>query len=426
MKVNADFPEKLSFLFRSCRYKVARGGRGSAKSWGFARALLIKGIEQPLRILCAREIQMSIRQSVHKLLSDQIKLLGLEQYYNVLETEIRGVNGTEFNFTGLSSLTVDTIKSYEGVDICWVEEGQTISKRSWDILIPTIRKEGSEIWITYNPDLETDETHQRFTINQPANCINVAMNWRDNPWFPDVLEKERQHCLEVNPDEYYNIWEGHCRPAVEGAIYYKQIQEAENNGRICTVPYDPMLRVHAVFDLGWSDTMAIGLVQKHLSEVRFIDYIEGHQRTLDDYSHELTQKGFNWGKVILPHDGFAKGHNTGKSSADILRALGWSVIAKEELTMLSVEEGIRATRQKFPQLYFDKEKCAKLVEALKRYRRHINQQTNSAGNPVHDDASHGADMLRYACINEDKMVNEFHRTPSNKIPGARTGPWMGM
>jgi len=128
-------------------------------------------------------VQLSIKQSVHKLLSDQIVVLGLEAYYDIQETLIRGRNGTEFTFAGLSTLTADTIKSFEGYDICWVEEGQVISRQSWKILIPTIRKDDSEIWVSYNPDLETDETHQRFTIHPPHDCVNVEINWRDNPWF---------------------------------------------------------------------------------------------------------------------------------------------------------------------------------------------------------------------------------------------------
>ena len=152
IEINAGFPKKLQFLFDRCRYKVAYGGRGSAKSWSFARALLIIGVDEQLRILCAREIQKSIKQSVHKLLSDQIVELGLENEYEVFETEIRGRNGTYISFSGLSDHTVATIKSFEGCDIVWIEEAQTVSKRSWDILVPTIRKDGSEIWVTFNPD----------------------------------------------------------------------------------------------------------------------------------------------------------------------------------------------------------------------------------------------------------------------------------
>src|SRR6185437_15618646 len=160
-QIEANFPEKLSYLFKPKRYKVAYGGRGGAKSWGFARALLILGAQKPLRILCTRETQKSIGDSVHKLLDDQIKLLGLEKFYEVQKSAIIGANGTEFIFAGIRQ-NVHNLKSYEACDICWVEEAQTVSKSSWDVLVPTIRKEGSEIWVSFNPDLETDETYQRF------------------------------------------------------------------------------------------------------------------------------------------------------------------------------------------------------------------------------------------------------------------------
>src|SRR5574343_562163 len=155
-EIEANFPLKLQGLFKPMRYKVAYGGRGSGKSWAFARALLIQASEKPLRVLCGREVQKSIKQSVHTLLKDQIQELGLGQFYDVLETEIRGKNGTQFSFAGLASHTVESIKSFEGCDIVWIEEAQTVSKKSWDILIPTIRKPNSEIWVTFNPDLDTD------------------------------------------------------------------------------------------------------------------------------------------------------------------------------------------------------------------------------------------------------------------------------
>jgi phage terminase large subunit len=151
---NAQFPAKLQFLFHPQRYKVLYGGRGGAKSWGIARALLIQGTQRPLRILCARETQRSIGDSVHKLLSDQIEALGLGAFYAVQKSTILGANGTEFIFAGIRQ-NVSNIKSYEACDICWVEEAQTVSKSSWDVLIPTIRKTDSEIWVSFNPDLET-------------------------------------------------------------------------------------------------------------------------------------------------------------------------------------------------------------------------------------------------------------------------------
>lgn len=418
MVVNAQFPHKLEFLFQPMRYKVARGGRGSGKSWSFARALLIQAASSPLLTLCTREVQKSIKDSVHKLLSDQIQALGLGSFYEIFETEIRGRNGSKFIFAGLSTQTVESIKSLEGCDRVWCEEAQAITKRSWDVLTPTIRKAGSEIWVSYNPELETDPTHQRFTVNPPDDCISVLVNYIDNPWFPDVLEKERQRCERTDPKAYPNIWEGQCKPAVEGAIYYDEVAKAEANGQICNVPYDPMLKVHVVFDLGWNDAMAISLVQRVRSEIRVIGYIEDSHRTLDSYSAELKSMGLNWGKLFLPHDGDHKDYKTGKSAYQIMSAMGWEC---ELIENISIEAGIKALRMMFGQMYFDKTKCARLVECFKRYRRTINQQTQEPGAPMHDEFSHGADNGRYIAVAAEKMVNTAVKT----YEPPDCGSWMG-
>lgn len=403
--MRVELPEKLGFLLTTkARYPGAKGGRGSAKSWSVAKALLILGTTRKLRILCTREVQKSIKQSVHKLLKDQIEALGLERFYQVLDTEIRGRNGTEFSFAGLSDQTADSIKSFEGVDICWVEEAQSISKKSWKILIPTIRKDGSQIFITFNPELETDETFERFITNAPEGTQIVDMNYSDNPWFPEVLEQERLHAKATLPKaEYENIWEGKCMPAVAGAIYFEQVSKAEEEKRLCNVPYDPMLKVHVVFDLGWNDAMAISLVQKHSSELRVIEYIEDSHKTLDYYSNDLKTRKYNWGTVYLPHDGRHKNFQTGKSAEDLMKALGWEVKITKNM---SIEDGIRMVRMTFGRMYIDKTKCARLIQCAKRYKRSINQQTNEAGAPFHDEWSHGADNLRYIAVNAEEMTND--------------------
>jgi phage terminase large subunit len=402
-------PEALEFLFQPSRYKVARGGRGSGKSWGFARALLIQGYQKPLRILCTREVQKSIKQSVHQLLKDQIEALGLSAEYEVLNAEIRGRNGTAIHFAGLSDMTADSIKSFEGVDRVWVEEGQSITARSWKILIPTIRKEGSEIWVSYNPELETDETHRRFVVEPPPDCVSVLMNWADNPWFPPVLEQERTHAkATMSQHEYRNVWEGECLPAVTGAIYFDEVAMLEREKRIREVPHDPLLKMHAIWDLGWNDSMSIILAQRQGSELRVIEYIEDSHRTLADYVSDLKQKRYagqpvNWGNDYLPHDGFAKDFKTGKSAEEILKALGRSV---QPIPKMDVEGGIKAARSIFSRLYLDKDKTARLVECLKRYRRQINQTTNEPGAPLHDEFSHGADAFRYLALCADVMSND--------------------
>lgn len=398
-----ELPEKLNFLFKPARYKVVKGGRGSGKSWGVAIALLLKGAEKPTRILCTREVQKSIQQSVHQLLKDQIARLGLGGWYEVLQTTIRGKNGTEIFFAGLSDMTVDSIKSFEGVDIVWCEEAQTISDRSWSVLIPTIRKEGSEVWITYNPELETDPTHDRFVVNCPPDCRVVEMNWSDNPWFPTTLEMERQHARNtLKPEVYDWIWEGRCKPAVEGAIYFDEVSKAESEGRIRDVPADPLLKTHAVWDLGWNDKTSIVLVQKAASELRVVGYIEDSHRTLADYAAQLRAMPLNWGVHYLPHDGFSKDFKTGKSAQEILEALGCTV---EPTPNMHIEDGIRAARLVFPRTFFDKTKAAGLIECLKRYRRNISSKTGEAGSPLHDQYSHGADAWRYTCIVADSLTN---------------------
>lgn len=421
--MRAQFPSKLKPLFRTARYKVFHGGRGSGKSWGVARALLILARQKRLRILCTREVQKSIKDSVHALLSDQIQSLGFGADFQILETEIRCTRtGSVFLFAGLSQHTVESIKSFEGCDIVWVEEAQTVSGKSWDVLIPTIRKPGSEIWITLNPQLETDETFQRFIANPPPDSVVVEMNYNDNPWFPAVLETERLHAQKtMKAEKYRHIWEGKCMPAVDGAIYFDEVARAEDEGRITRVSPDKLLKVHAIFDLGWNDAMTIIMVQRSASELRVVDYIEDSHKKLSDYSDMLKAKPYNWGHVWLPHDGFSKDFKTGKSAEEMMRALGWTVARTPNM---DIEGGIKAAREVFERVWFDAEKTKRLVECLKRYRRNIGQKTGEAGAPLHDEFSHGADAFRYMALCADQLKNDTQRKQV-AAPVRIGGGWMG-
>lgn len=401
--LDASFPPKLKFLFEPARYKVAYGGRDGGKSWGYGRALLIQGAEQPLRIGCFREVQKSIRDSVHKLLSDQIEELGLSDEYEVLQTEIRGANGTEILFAGLSSQTRDSIKSFEGLDRAWVEEAQSVSKRSWDILVPTIRAPGSEIWVTFNPDMDTDDTYQRFVVRHPPDARVVKINFTDNPWRSRVLDAEREQMQREAPADYAHIYLGECRPAVEGAIYFGEVSAMRSGNRVCNVPYDPLLRVHRVWDLGWNDSMSVLFVQRHASEVRVIRYVEGNKRTYSDFIAEFQTYGYRYGTDYLPHDGRAKSAESGRSPQMILEQLGCKV---EIVDDIGLENGIKAARLLFPRVYVDRENAGEIVTRLGRYRRRINAETGTATTPVHDDASHGADAFRYLAVVADQMTNE--------------------
>ena len=395
----AEFPQKLSILFDKARYKVLYGGRGGAKSWGIARALLIIGAQKPTRVLCAREFQTSIKDSVHKLLSDQIFAMGLEDFYEITQTTIRAKNGSEFNFVGLKN-NVANIKSFEGVDICWVEEAQTTSKLSWNVLIPTIRKEGSEIWISFNPELETDETFQRFVVNPPEGAIVQKINWSDNPWFPETLRLEKDALYARDKEAYNTVWEGVCRQTVDGAIFAREMVAAEIEGRITRVPYDPIKPVHAVFDLGWSDATAIWFVQFIGMETRLIRYIENNQQTISWYLAEMQKYGYVYDTLWLPHDAAAKNLGTGKSIEEIVRAAGYKTKIIPKTPIL---DSINAARTIFVNCWFDRENCHEGLQCLRHYRYDVDPDTKQfSRTPLHDQYSHGADAFRYIGL----MVNE--------------------
>lgn len=205
-------PAKLRGLYLPCRYKAMYGGRGSGKSRGACDALITKTMESSKRVVCCREVQKTIKESVKKLLEDSIRRLGLMQYYYITDYQIRSrINDSEFIFIGLSHNPESTVKSLEGCDIAFVEEAQTVSQTSLDILIPTIRKPGSEIWFVWNPRNIADPVQQLFLSSKgaPPNCWLQRVNWRDNPWFFETaLNEERLWCKKNDPDKYLNIWEG--------------------------------------------------------------------------------------------------------------------------------------------------------------------------------------------------------------------------
>lgn len=418
-QAKAQFPAKAQCLFEPAhsRYRVLYGGRGGAKSWAVARALLIKAAERPIRILCAREFQTSIRDSVHKLLGDQIVEMGLLELYEVTQAAIRGVNGSEFAFVGLKN-NVANVKSYEGIDICWVEEAQTVSRNSWNVLIPTIRKEGSEIWITFNPELETDETYQRFVVQPPAGATVQKINWSDNPWFPETLRAEKD-ALKARDEQAYNqVWEGMCRQTIDGAIFAAEMQKAEAEGRITKVPYDPIKPVHAVWDLGWSDQTAIWFLQFVGMETRLINYIEDNQKTVNHYLQVLQQQGYVYDTLWLPHDAENRTlAGNGRTIDEIVRAAGFKT---KILPKMPVVDSINAARTTFANMWFDRENCADGLTCLRHYRYDVDPNTGMfSKQPLHDKYSHGADAFRYIAM----MVKDAPK-PRAKKQVAMAGSWM--
>ena len=401
-----QFPAKLKCLFepKNSRYRILYGGRGAGKSHSVARALLCMGVKDTLRILCAREFQTSIKDSVHKLLVDQIYNLGLQAHYEVTQNTIRGTNGTEFIFAGIKN-NINGLKSIEGIDYCWVEEANNVTATSWDILIPTIRKEKSEIWVTFNPELPTDETFKRFVITPPDNAIVQKVNWNDNNWFPEVLDLERQSLRTRDFEAYQNVWEGFTRSTIDGAIFAKEMQRAEQDNRICNVPYDAVKPVIAVFDIGWADSTAVWFVQFIGMETRLIRYYETNQTTISEILAKMQTFGYVYDTLYLPHDAQNRTiSSNGRSLEEIVRASGYNVRIIERTP---ISDSINAARTIFSSCYFDKTHTTAGLDCLRHYRYDTNPETGAfSKSPLHDQYSHGADAFRYIglMIQEKKVV----------------------
>jgi phage terminase large subunit len=412
--VNAALPGKLRCLCKPARYKILYGGRGAGKSYGVALWLLAEAAARPQCILCCREFQTSIRDSVHKLLGDLIERLGLSGKFQVQQNSIRAVNGSEFIFEGLRH-NISRICSLQRIDKVWVEEAQTASKASWEVLTPTVREEGSEIIVTFNPELESDETYQRFVVNRPPNAVVVQINYHDNPWFPSVLRAEMEHLKARDPDAYQHVWLGECRYVLDGVIYARELKDAQEEGRITSVPVDPTKPVSVYFDLGWADQTAVWFVQHIAGEVRLIDFLQNAQRPFSSYLQELQGRGYLYATMWLPHDAQAKSLGTGRSIEELARSSGgWRV---KIVPKLSVADGINSVRTLFPTMWFDRDHCADGVQTLRHYRYDVDPDTGQfSRQPLHDHVSSASDALRYCAVAMQGSRRAGYKTPE---PGPR-------
>lgn len=439
--VDASFPAKLAPLFVPARYKVLYGGRGGAKSWGVARALLLRGCREKIRWLCCREFQTSIADSVHRLLGDQVRELGLEGIYEVQKDRIIGRNGTEFGFEGLHH-NISNLKSWEGADGCWVEEAHTVSDSSWNTLIPTIRKDGSEIWITMNPEFEDDPTYLRFIERPPKSAVLMNVNWRDNPWFPKVLEEERLDLLERDPDAYDHVWEGKCRQWLEGAIYSTELRKLFLEERVREVPHDPAVPVYTAWDLGSTDDTAIWWYQVVGGEIHVLESYASNHGSLSEYASQILgrevqidligdrivaklgpikpdlshRREYSYGKHWLPHDARAK--TLAAKGKSIIEQLA-SALSFEMLAIvpdIGIEDGIQAARSMFHRVYFDKEGCGSGVKALRKYQRKYSEDTNSFSRlPLHNWTSHYADAFRMMAVAWKHQVKAEPRETEEEV-----------
>lgn len=395
-------PRAFVPLLSPCRYKGAHGGRGSGKSHFFAEMMVETAFMQPIRAVCIREVQQSIKQSVKLLLEDKIQRLGFGSAFGVFDAEIRCPHGGLIIFQGMQSHTADSIKSLEGYDIAWWEEAQTASQRSLDLLRPTIRKDNSELWFSWNPESPRDPVDKFFRgkhKQEKAVCIEV--NWRDNPWFPDSLRADMEHDKRYNPDKYLNVWEGQYRQVLEGAVFADEIRQALKDKRICRVPHIPNKPVAAIWDIGFADFTSIWFVQCIGGEFRIIDFYQNQFKKTAHYNKVMQDKEYQYDQIILPHDASEERLNTERTTEEQVSDAfpNAEVVVLPNLGAGYKAQRVEAARNIFPLCWFDEHNCEEGLRALKewRYERDEHSQVWSRS-PLHDDNSHAADAFTYMAI----------------------------
>ena len=315
----------------------------------------------------------------------------------------------------MANHTAESIKSLENCRIAWVEEAQTLSARSLALLRPTIRAENSEIWFSWNPRRKSDAVDEFLRGQKPENAIVVKADWRDNPWFPSVLEEERHLDLEKYPDRYHHIWEGDYAKAFEGAYYAGVLADARREGRIGTVATDPILPIKLFWDIGGAgakaDACAIWVVQFAGQVVRVLDYIEGQGQVLGYYTHELHHRGHAKAICYLPHDGSNTNAVTELRYADHLKDAEFRVEIKPNQGAGAAAMRIEAVRQIFHKCRFDEKKCEAGIEALGFYHEKKDEQRSVGLGPSHDWSSHAADAFGLMALSyeDPQRVARFNR-----------------
>jgi phage terminase large subunit len=395
----AEIPRKLKPLLYPSRYKGAYGGRGGAKSHFFAERIIKRCHQRHTRVVCIREIQNSIKDSVKQLLVDKILKFGVATDFDILDQEIRCTKtGSLIIFRGMQSYNAANIKSLEAYDIAWVEEAQTLSQHSLDLLRPTLRKEGSELWFSWNPRFKTDPVDAFFRKNPPPEAVSVMINWRDNPWFPEVLRKDKDHDFATDPDKAEHIWEG-AYGSGQGAILARWIHAAERSGRITDqVEYDPDgAPVEISSDIGFRDTATWWFWQPTYGGFNLIDYDQDSGLDASEWAERLQRSlaGRKLGKVWLPQDAKAKTFQSRHSSVEtFLEAFGGDKV--DIVPPSKKPDQIAAARSILDRCAFHKTRCEKGLDGLVAWEYEWLEDLNVfSREPLHNWASHPGDGFAY-------------------------------
>lgn len=378
-EISVELPDVFECLFRPSRYKVLWGGRGGAKSWSIARVLVLLAAARPLRILCAREFQSSIADSVHRLLTDQIWDLGLQGYFNVTQTSITSAAGAQFLFKGLQK-SIQEIKSTEGIDICWVEEAQSVSNNSWDILIPTVRKERSEIWISFNPVEESDPTYRRFVVAPPPDAIVQKVRMGRQSVVSATLDAERRYLQAIDLEAYGHIWGGHCRQITDAVIFGK---------RTAVEAFETPEDARFFFGADWgfaSDPTA--LVRSFIKDDKL--HID---REAFGFGVEIDDTPDLFDTVPGAREWPIKADGARPETISYMRRRGFNIAAADKWPG-SVEDGI-AHLKAFKGIVIH-ERCKHMQDERRLYRYKVDPKTQQILPVIVDKHNHGWDAVRYS------------------------------
>lgn len=412
-------------LLKPARYKAAWGGRGSGKSHFFAE-LLIEDclLNKGTRAVCIREVQKDLKDSAYLIIKDKIAKFGLSEAdgFKVYEEYIKTPGDGLIIFKGMKDYTADSIKSLEGFNRAWVEEAQTLSLTSLNMLRPTIREADSEIWASWNPRRKTDPIDALFRGKElPTGAAVVKANWADNPWFPDVLEQERVDCLRSQPEQYDHIWEGGYATVLSGAYYAQSLAVAKTQGRIGRVGHDPLMTIKLFCDIGGtgkkSDAFAIWAVQFIGREIRVLNYYEVVGQPIGHHLNWMRTNGYTPGtsEIILPHDGDNAEKVYDVTYRSAFEAAGYQVTVIPNQGTGAAKMRIEAGRRLFPLIWFNETTTEAGRDALGWYHEKQDEQRNVGLGPEHDWASHGADAFGLMCVAyEAPTQKKLRPVPDNK------------
>lgn len=420
--------EAFTPLLEPARDKGVWGGRGSGKSHFFAGLMVEDALRFPgdanegMRGICGREIQKSLKDSAKFLIEAKLNEHGLGEAdgFKIFNDRIVTPKDGLIVFQGLQDHTTESIKSFEGFHRFWGEEAHSISTRSVGLIRPTLRWESrrlglqSELWWSWNPLRKTDAIDLMLrSTDRPQGACVVKANWSENPWFPKVLEQERQDCMRLTPDQYDHIWEGGYATVLDGAYFAKSLAQARQDKRIGVVARDPLMQLRAYFDIGVRDATAIWIVQFIGREIRVLDYYEAVGQPLAAHLEWLRSKGYGSAICVLPHDGSHADAVTAVRYEDHIRAAGFDVKTVENQGKGAAMKRVEVARRLFPSVWFNEATTQPGIDALGWYHEKKDENRNIGLGPEHDWASHGADAFGLMCVDYEPP-NEMKYTPPKR------------